>query len=295
MSNNRYNYSISLIRRRNNSWVIEPEDATTHVFAQELSGKKVGDGYLASKKEGELSYCIFLSGGICLGVYGWIITMNGWQIVDLKTYLQIAQEVWKVLDQASLKERDIRLILHALMEAKGLIAYSSPARIDRNVEVNDQTYRFTPAVKPPASSASSSSKKKNRRATWITGGIDTIGDMFGGCMSWVIFLACIGAVFNKCKGGTSKDNAADSLAGVDSVSVVSAVVACDTVYPVDSCVYDSSVSADMVAPIAIPAEEDRAISKSTKKQSSRSTTPRRTRYHYDDDDIDDNSGLDGAY
>lgn len=286
---NRYNYSISLIRRRNNSWVIEPEDATTHVFAQELSGKKVGDGYLASKKEGELSYCIFLSGGICLGVYGWIITMNGWQIVDLKTYLQIAQEVWKVLDQASLKERDIRLILHALMEAKGLIAYSSPARIDRNVEVNDQTYRFTPAVKPPASSASSSSKKKNRRATWITGWIDTIGDMFGGCMSWVIFLACIGAVFNKCKGGTSKDNAADSLAGVDSVSVISAAAAY-----VDSCVYNS-VSADSVTPIAIPVKEDRAISKSTKKQSSRSTTPRRTRYHYDDDDIDDNSGLDGAY
>ena len=280
MSNNRYNYSISLIRRRNNSWVIEPKDAITHVFAQELSGKKVGDGYLASKKEGELSYCIFLSGGVCLSdVYGWIITMNGWQIVDLKTYLQIAQEVWKVLAQMSLKEGDIRQLLHDIIEAKGLVAHSSPARIDRNVEVNDQTYRFTPAVKPPASSASSSSKKKNRRATYILG---------------VIFLSSIIVALNKCGGETSKDNAADSLADVDSIPVVSAVVACDTVSPVDSCVYDSSVSADMVAPIAIPAEEDRAISKSTKKQSSRSTTPRRTRYHYDDD-IDDNSGLDGVY
>ena len=288
---NRYNYSISLIRRRNNSWVIEPEDATTHVFAQELSGKKVGDGYLASKKEGELSYCIFLSGGVCLGVYGWIITMNGWQIVDLKTYLQIAQEVWKVFDQASLKERDIRLILHALMEAKGLIAYSSPARIDRNVEVNDQTYRFTPAVKPPASSASSSSKKKNRRATWITGGIDTIGDMFGGCMSWVIYLACIGAVFNKCKGGTSKDNAADSLAADSVAAVDTAVVeSVPVVYAADSIYYADSTE----VPIDTPSKADRVISKSTKKQSSRSKTPRRTRYHYDDD-IDDNSGLDGAY
>ena len=277
---NRYNYSISLIRRRNNSWVIEPKDATTHVFVQELSGKKVGAGYLASKKEGELSYCIFLSGGVCLSdVYGWIITMNGWQIVDLKTYLEIAQEVWKVLAQMSLKEGDIRQLLHDIIEAKGLVAHSSPAQIDLNVEVNDQTYRFTPAVKPPASSASSSSKKKNRRATYILG---------------VIFLSSIIVALNKCGGETSKDNAADSLAGVDSVPVVSAVVAYDSVYPVDSCVYDSSVSADMVAPIAIPAEEDRAISKSTKKQSSRSTTPRRTRYHYDDD-IDDNSGLDGAY
>ena len=281
---NRYNYSISLIRRRNNSWVIEPKDAITHVFVQELSGKKVGDGYLASKKEGELSYCIFLSGGVCLSdVYGWIITMNGWQIVDLKTYLQIAQEVWKVLDQASLKESDIRLILHALMEAKGLVAYSSPARIDRNVEVNNQTYRFTPAVKPPASPASSSSKKKNRRATYILG---------------VIFLSSIIVALNKCGGGTSKDNASDSLAGADSVAIDTAVV--DTpavvdsvpVYPADS-VYADSV-AYMEAPIATPAKEDRSIAKSTKKQSSRSTTPRRTRYHYDDD-IDDNSGLDGAY
>ena len=289
MLNDRYNYSVSLIRRVADRWVIEPKDATTHVFAQELSGKKVGDGYLASKKEGELSYCIFLSGGVCLSdVYGWIITMNGWQIFELKTYLQIAQEVWKVLAQMSLKEGDIRQLLHDIIEAKGLVAHSSPARIDRKAEEDSYIHRFTPVFKPPVSQPSSSNKKKNRWATWITGGIDTIGDMFGGCMSWVIFLACIGAVFNKCKGGTSKDNAADSLAGVDSVSVISAVAAY-----VDSCVYNS-VSADSVAPIAIPAKEDRAISKSTKKQSSRSTTPRRTRYHYDDD-IDDNSGLDGAY
>ena len=271
--------------------MIDPDDIAGHAFDIELSGKKVGDGYLASKKEGELSYCIFLSGGVCLGVYGWIITMNGWQILELDTYLQLAQEVWNELAQTEIKERDIRLILHALMEAKGLIAYSSPARIDRNVEVNDQTYRFTPAVKPPASSASSSSKKKNRRATWITGGIDTIGDMFGGCMSWVIYLACIGAVFNKCKGGTSKDNAADSLAADSVAAVDTAVVeSVPVVYAADSICYADSTE----VPIDTPSKADRVISKSTKKQSSRSTTPRRTRYHYDDD-IDDNSGLDGAY
>ena len=289
MLNDRYNYSVSLIRRVANRWVIEPKDAATHVFVQELSGKKVGDGYLASKKEGELSYCIFLSGGVCLSdVYGWIITMNGWQIFELKTYLEIAQEVWKVLGKTSLKEGDIRQLLYDIIEAKGLVAHSSPARIDRNAEEDSHIHRFTPVFKPPVSQSSSSNKKKNRWAIWVTGGIDTIGDTFGGCMSWVIFLACIGVVFNKCKGGTSKDNDADSLAGVDSVSVISAVAAY-----VDSCVYNS-VSADSVTPIAIPAKEDRAISKSTKKQSSRSTTPRRTHYHYDDD-IDDNSGLDGAY
>lgn len=290
MLNDRYNYSVSLIRRVADRWVIEPKEAATHVFVQELSGKKVGDGYLASKKEGELSYCIFLSGGVCLSdVYGWIITMNGWQIFELKTYLEIAQEVWKVLGQTSLKEGDIRQLLHDIIEAKGLVAHSSPARIDRNAEEDSHIHRFTPVFKPPVSQSSSSNKKKNRWTTWVTEGIDTIGDTFGGCMSWVIFLACIGAVFilNKCKGGTSKDKAADSVVAVDT-----AVAESVSVYLVDS-IYADSLAYE-AAPIATPAKEDRAISKSTKKQSSRSTTPRRTRYH-DDDDIDDNSGLDGAY
>ena len=110
-------------------------------------------------------------------------------------------------------------------------------------------------------------------------------------MSWVIYLACIGAVFNKCKGGTSKDNAADSLAADSVAAVDTAVVeSVPVVYAADSIYYADSTE----VPIDTPSKADRVISKSTKKQSSRSKTPRRTRYHYDDD-IDDNSGLDGAY
>ena len=95
MSNKHYNYHLSLIRRSSVGWIIEPNDTVAHSFDVELSGKAIGDSYLASKIEGELSYCIFLSGGVCHSdVYGWIITMNGWQILELDTYLQLAQEVW---------------------------------------------------------------------------------------------------------------------------------------------------------------------------------------------------------
>ena len=150
MSNERYNYSISLIRRRNNSWVIEPKDATSRLFATEFSGKKVGDGYLVSKIEGELSYCIFLSGGVCHSdVYGWIITMNGWQILELDTYLQLAQEVWNELAQTEIKEHEIRQLLYDMAENKELIPQCVPAQMSRNVVENTHTHLFTPTIKPP--------------------------------------------------------------------------------------------------------------------------------------------------
>ena len=150
MSNERYNYSISLIRRRNNSWVIEPKDATSRLFATELPGKKLGDGYLASKIEGELSYCIFLSGGVCHSdVYGWIITMNGWQILELDTYLQLAQEVWNELAQTEVKERDIRQLLYDMAENKELIPQCVPVQMSRNVVENTHIHPFTPTIKPP--------------------------------------------------------------------------------------------------------------------------------------------------
>ncbi len=144
-----YNYSISLIRRSYDRWVIDPNDTAGHAFDTELSGKSIGDGYLATKIEGELSYCIFLSGAVCHSdVYGWIITMNGWQILELDTYLQLAQEVWGELAQAQLKGRDIRQLLHSIIEAKGLVHGSSPSKMDRNVEYNYRALPFTLSHKP---------------------------------------------------------------------------------------------------------------------------------------------------
>ena len=159
MSNNHYNYSISLIRRVDDRWVIDPEDASAQAFQYELSGKAIGDGYLATKTEGELSYCIFLSGDVCHSdIYGWIITLNGWQILDLDTYLHLSREVWKRFAQASLSGHEIRLLLHELMESTGLILSSSPAPIDRNVEHHYQSLNFTPKKKPrePSKTAPSS-------------------------------------------------------------------------------------------------------------------------------------------
>ena len=144
-----YNYSISLIRRSYDHWEIEPNDTAGHAFDVELLGKAVGDGYLATKIEGELSYCIFLSGAVCHSdVYGWIITMNGWQILELDTYLQLAQEVWGELAQTQLKGRDIRQLLHSIIEAKGLVHRSSPSKMDRNVEYNYRALPFTLSHKP---------------------------------------------------------------------------------------------------------------------------------------------------
>ena len=149
MANKHYNYHLSLIRRSSVGWVIEPNDTVAHSFDVELSGKAIGDSYLASKIEGELSYCIFLSGGVCHSdVYGWIVTMNGWQILDLDTYLQLAQEVWEELEQTSLKGRDVRQLLYDVIEAKGLVPRTYPSQMDRNVEHNYRALSFTSMQKP---------------------------------------------------------------------------------------------------------------------------------------------------
>lgn len=159
MANKHYNYHLSLIRRSSVGWSIEPNDTVAHSFDVELSGKAIGDSYLASKIEGELSYCIFLSGGVCHSdVYGWIITMNGWQIFELDTYLQLAQEVWEELEQTSLKGRDVRQLLHDMIEAKGLVPRTSPSQIDRNVEHNYRALSFTSMQKQRGTQVATATK-----------------------------------------------------------------------------------------------------------------------------------------
>ena len=159
MANKHYNYHLSLIRRSSVGWVIEPNDTVAHSFDVELSGKAIGDSYLASKIEGELSYCIFLSGGVCHSdVYGWIITMNGWQILNLDTYLQLAQEVWGELGQTSLKGRDVRQLLYDVIEAKGLVSRTYPSQMDRNVEHNYRSLSFTSMQKQRVTQVATSTK-----------------------------------------------------------------------------------------------------------------------------------------
>lgn len=159
MANKHYNYHLSLIRRSSVGWVIEPNDTVAHSFDVELSGKAIGDSYLASKIEGELSYCIFLSGGVCHSdVYGWIITMNGWQILDLGTYLPLAQEVWEELGQTSLKGRDTRQLLYDVIEAKGLVPRTYPSQMDRNVEHNYRALSFASMQKQRVTQVATATK-----------------------------------------------------------------------------------------------------------------------------------------
>ena len=152
MSRDHYNYSISLIRRSSDGWMINSDDVlSTHPFTTELSEKAVGDGYLASKVEGTLSYCIFLSGRVCHSdVYGWIIMMNGWQIFDLATYLQLAQDAWMELEQAQVKEGDITQHLQMIVESKELVTLLSPIQADQiGGEDSNQALSRTSVEKQP--------------------------------------------------------------------------------------------------------------------------------------------------
>lgn len=148
MSNDHYNYSVSLIRRSSDTWMIDPEDASAQAFYYELLGTGLGDHYLATKTQGELSYCVFLSGDVCHSdVYGWMITLNGWRLLDLDAYLQLSQQIWEEFALAS-SRGDIRQILHGIIDEKRLVSHSTPAPIDRNVEHSYHALTFTPKSKP---------------------------------------------------------------------------------------------------------------------------------------------------
>ena len=151
MSCDHYNYSISLIRRSSDGWMINSDDVfSTHPFTAELSEKAIGDGYLASKVEGKLSYCIFLSGRVCHSdVYGWIIMMNGWQIFDLASYLQLAQDAWRELEQAQVKEGAITQRLQMIVESKGLVTLLSPIQADQMGGHSNQALSRTSVEKQP--------------------------------------------------------------------------------------------------------------------------------------------------
>ena len=258
-----YNYSISLIRRSYDHWVIDPNDTAGHAFDIELSGKSEGDGYLASKIEGELSYCIFLSGAVCHSdVYGWIITMNGWQILELDTYLQLAQEVWSELEQTPLKGRDIRQLLHSIIEAKELVHRSSPSKMDRNVEYNYRALPFTLSHKPRVTQVKT--KTTNVAKGYIQAGVIALITIF--CTIVVV----ISFASNKSTDQTSETEP-------------------DTVV-VDS--YDESASASSPMPSYSPPME----SEPTKVSETHQPTSTSDTQPDDNEEVeDDNSALDGAY
>lgn len=146
MSNHLYNYSISLIRRSNNSWIIDPVDSSAQTIYKEVLTLKSGNSYLAVKTVSELTYSIFLSGESChSGVCGWVITLNGWEIQDLDLHLQQSQIVWKHFADASSSDVGEPLcdLLRRLVERHGLIFKSSPIPHDRNIEEQCEVRQFT--------------------------------------------------------------------------------------------------------------------------------------------------------
>ena len=205
MANKHYNYHLSLIRRNSVGWIIEPNDTVSHSFDVELSRRAIGDSYLASKIEGELSYCIFLSGAVCHSdVYGWIITLNGWQILELDTYLQLAQEVWQELEQISLKGRDIRQLLHDVIEAKGLVPRTYPSQMDRNVERNYRALLFASIQKQGGTQVATATKDMS----WVGYVAISMGVI-------VVIVMALLSVF----GGQLSDGAGSDQVAVDSAAL----------------------------------------------------------------------------
>ena len=176
MKNNSYNYSVSLIRRNNEVWTIDPSEVATRALYQELLTQSPGSSYLAIKTEGELSYCIFLSGEVCHSdICGWIITLNSWRITDLDMHLHLSQEVWRRLAQTPVADTEGRLrhLLLRLIEFQDLIPNSSPIRIDRNVDYQYEIRPFkieqkTKSVANNSLSAGNTrqTKGKNKSLSW---------------------------------------------------------------------------------------------------------------------------------
>ena len=76
-----------------------------------------------------------------------MITLNGWRLLDLDAYLQLAQQIWEEFALAS-SRGDIRQILYGIIDEKRLVLHSTPAPIDRNVEHSYHALTFTPKSKP---------------------------------------------------------------------------------------------------------------------------------------------------
>ena len=127
-----YNYSVSLIRKVDSDWIVYPEEPTLQAVYYELRTKIPGNSYLATKTQGDLSYCIFLSGEVChTDVYGWIITLNGYQITKLKDRLWLFQEVWAQVAHTTtkVKHEHLHQWVYSQLEKSALVSRSSPARL----------------------------------------------------------------------------------------------------------------------------------------------------------------------
>jgi hypothetical protein len=147
-----YNYSVSLIRKVDSDWIVYPEEPTLQAIYYELRTKTPGNSYLATKTQGDLSYCIFLCGEVChTDVYGWIITLNGYQITKLKDRLWLFQEVWKLIAHSPTKVKHdlIHQWIYSCMEKFALIPRSNPIPIDRNKEDSYQIFPFEPPRPEP--------------------------------------------------------------------------------------------------------------------------------------------------
>ncbi len=147
MSDHLYHYSVSLLRGGSADWIIEPVDASIRAVYQECLNQNPGNSYLAIKTVAGLTYCVFLSGDSChADVCGWIISLNGWGILDIDTHLCLSQVVWEQFANTSVLDTRASLndFLLRLVELHGLISKSSPFLINRDIDTPCIVKKVTP-------------------------------------------------------------------------------------------------------------------------------------------------------
>ena len=150
MSDHLYHYSVSLLRGGSADWIIEPVDASIRAVYQECLNQNPGNSYLAIKTVAGLTYCVFLSGDSChADVCGWIISLNGWGILDIDTHLCLSQVVWEQFANTSVLDTRASLndFLLRLVELHGLISKSSPFLINRDIDTPCIVKKVTPLRK----------------------------------------------------------------------------------------------------------------------------------------------------
>ena len=96
MSKDCSKYSVSLIRMRDNSWLIDSSDTFLHSLYKELPTQLLGgNSYLAVRTMGGVSFYIFLGGEVCHSdLCGWVITLYDRSITDVDKWLRHSRGIW---------------------------------------------------------------------------------------------------------------------------------------------------------------------------------------------------------
>lgn len=131
-----YNYSLSFIYRDAEGIKLYPDDQTATVV-KPLLASLTSPSALVVKQRDNLAYYIFLDGRASTGLQGWVITLNGALVNDLREHLRQSRRCWELLRQ-QIKASDsidrLRTELRKIVDQH--IFYSD--QVVRPINLNDE-------------------------------------------------------------------------------------------------------------------------------------------------------------